>query len=154
MLGFCVAVGATVVFLVVVVVTGLRGRITVHIPCVAATLGSLGVAIYFALELGTVYDLDAAGAITPVHKTIAKLATASYLLPLVTGVRTLSSRTRRKAHFVAAMIALSLTALATVTGTWMLLEAPPIAAPAGDAPAGPGDTGDPGDPGDTGDKDG
>ena len=35
---FCAAVGATVVFLVIVVVTGIRGRITVHIPCVVLTL--------------------------------------------------------------------------------------------------------------------
>jgi hypothetical protein len=121
MIGFVAAVASTVGFLVAVVVTGVKGRITVHIPCVLATLLSLSAAIWFALELGTVYDLSTAGAITPIHKLIAKLATASYLLPIVTGIRTLRSSEHRRLHFACAMVALVLTASATVTGTLMLL---------------------------------
>jgi hypothetical protein len=123
MIGFCTAVGLTVVFLVAVVVTGLRGRITVHIPCVVATLASLAAAIWFALELGQVYDLPSAGVITPVHKVLANLATVSYLLPVITGIRTLRSRRHRRLHFLAALLVLGLTAAATVTGTLMLLWA-------------------------------
>ena len=126
MFWFCTAVGSTVGFLVAVVVTGLRGKITVHIPCVAATLVSLTFAIVFVLKLGKLYDFSAVGAIYPIHMTIAKIATVSYLLPIITGIRTLKSRANRKLHFRAAMLVLVLTATASVTGTLMLLWAQPI----------------------------
>lgn len=126
MIWFCTAVGCTVVFLVAVVVTGLRGKITVHIPCVAATLVSLTFAIVFALELGKLYDLPKAGIIFPIHMLIAKVATASYLLPIITGIRTLKSRVHRQWHFRAAMLVLVLTAAASITGTLMLWWAPKI----------------------------
>ena len=123
MIAFCTAVGLTVVFLVAVVVTGLRGRITIHIPCVLATLISLTVAIAYALKLGTIYDLKSAGAIFPIHMWVAKIAASSYVLPLITGIRTLRSSVHRRAHFWAAMLVLALTAAASITGTWMLLAA-------------------------------
>ncbi|MEO6708214.1 MAG: hypothetical protein ABI054_11240 [Planctomycetota bacterium] len=120
LVAFCTAVGFTVAFLTVVVITGLRGRITVHIPCVMATFLSLGTTIWFAIRLGTVYDLSSAGVITPIHRTIAVLAAVSYVLPVITGIRTLMSSVHRRAHFWAAMIVLTLTAAASVTGTLML----------------------------------
>lgn len=126
LVAFCTAVGATVAFLVAVVVTGLRGRVRIHIPCVAGALGSLATAIHFALELGTIYDLKAAGPITPIHLALAKIATAAYVLPLVTGIRTLRSRANKRTHFWAAMIVLALTAAASITGTLMLWWAPKL----------------------------
>jgi hypothetical protein len=122
---FCTAVGLTVAFLTAVVVTGLRGMITVHIPCVVATLAALVLSIYYALELGEAYDLESAGAIFHVHMAIAKVATASYVLPLVTGVRTLFKSSHRRQHFWSAMLVLALTAAATITGAWMLLLSEP-----------------------------
>src|SRR5689334_539042 len=118
---FCTAVGATVVFLTAVVVTGLRGVITVHIPCVVATLASLTLAIVYAIKLGEIYDLATAGAMFTTHMVVAKLAAASYALPVYTGIRTLRSRQHRRAHFWAAMLVLALTLAASITGTLMLL---------------------------------
>ena len=126
MIGFVTAVSVTVLFLIAVVVTGLRGRITIHIPCVLGAFISLGIAIVFALQLGKHYDLEQAGMITPIHLTLAKIATAAYVLPVITGIRTLKSRVHRRAHFWAAMLALTLTATALVTGTLMLMWAPLI----------------------------
>ncbi len=123
---FCSSVGATVACLIVVVITGVCGKIAVHIPFVAATLLSLAVTIALAIKLGAVYDLKAAGAITPIHKTIAMLATLSYALPLITGIRTLKSREHRRMHFRAAMFVLFMTAAASVTGTLMVLWSPKI----------------------------
>ncbi len=120
MIPFCAAVGATVVFLVIVVVTGVRGKITVHIPCVVLTLISLTVAIVFALKLGKLYDLQSTGAIFTVHMAVAKLAAASYVLPIITGIRTLKARAHHRLHFWAAMLVLVLTAAASITGTLML----------------------------------
>lgn len=128
MVGFCIAVAATVAFLVAVVVTGVRGKIVMHLPCVAATLASLVVAIVFAVKLGKLYDLPAAGIVTPIHLTVAKIATVSYIGPIVTGIRTLRSREHRRAHLVAALIVLALTAAASITGTLMLMWAPRLPA--------------------------
>jgi hypothetical protein len=126
LIGFVTAVAVTVLFLVVVVVTGLRGRISLHIPCVLATLVSLSLSIALAIRLEPYYDLKAAGVITPIHLAVAKLAAASYVLPIITGIRTLRSREHRRAHFWCAMLVLALTATASITGTLMLLWAPKI----------------------------
>ena len=126
LIAFVTAVSLTVVLLIAVVITGVRGKISVHIPCVLATFVALGTAIWFALQLGKIYDLPAAGVITPIHLTLAKVATAAYLAPVITGIRTLKSSSHRRAHLIAAMIALFLTATALVTGTLMLMWAPKI----------------------------
>ena len=67
-------------------------------------------------------DLEAAQPMTDIHMTIAKVATIGYLLPVVTGVLTLRSRTpaRRKVHLTCALLVVGLTLAATVTGAWML----------------------------------
>ncbi len=126
MVVFCTAVGFTVAFLIAVVSTGLRGRITIHIPCVLATLVSLTIAIVYALQLGKIYDLPKTGAIFTIHMVVAKIAATSYLLPVITGIRTLRSRAHHRAHFWAAMLVLTLTAAASITGTWMLIAAEKI----------------------------
>jgi hypothetical protein len=124
LIGFAGFLGLTVSLLGVVVASGLKARLRVHLPAVALALASLGVTIYFAEKLGREFDLKAAGAIYPVHLFVAKVATAAYLLPIATGVRTLRDRTRRRAHFASAMLVLALTVLTAITGTWMLLAAP------------------------------
>jgi hypothetical protein len=117
----------TLVLLCMVVLTGRARRIRLHIALVAASLAALFASIRYALRLGDVLDLQSAGSITPIHLTIAKIATASYALPLVTGVMTLRNRSRRRAHLICAMIALSLTVAAAATGTLMWLLAEPAA---------------------------
>jgi hypothetical protein len=126
-IGFLSFLALTVLLLVCVVITGMRGRLALHLPLVAASVVSLGGAIAYALQLGELYDLESAGWITPVHLTLAKVATGAYLLPLVTGVATLRDRSCRGRHRIAAGVALVLTVLATVTGAWMLLAAERLA---------------------------
>ena len=121
--GFVAFLGVTVVLLGGVVATGLRRRLRVHLVLVALAVSSLGATIWFAEQLGELYDLEAAGWVKPLHLTLAKLTTAAYLLPIGTGFATLRDRRRRPLHFKAAMAVLALTAVATGTGIWMLLAA-------------------------------
>jgi hypothetical protein len=46
----------------------------------------------------------------------------------VSGVMTLRDRRHKKLHFKLAMLTLTLTVLAALTGTWMIFAATPIAA--------------------------
>jgi len=123
-LGFALFFALTLILLGVVVASGFKARMRLHIPAVICALASLGTAVLFAVQLGHVYDLEAAGPITPVHLTLAKIATAFYVLPLVTGVMTYRDRSKKRLHFRVAMLALVLTVLAALTGTWMILAAP------------------------------
>ncbi|MCK6445528.1 MAG: hypothetical protein L6Q99_03980 [Planctomycetes bacterium] len=127
LVGFVVFLLATVVLLLGVVVTGLRAKLAVHLSLVGLTLVSLAVTIVYAKALGLEYDLASAGRITPVHLTLAKIATAAYLAPALTGVLTMRDRKHKRLHFKAAMFALVLTVASTVTGLWMLLAASPRA---------------------------
>jgi len=95
---------------------------------VAATVTALGVTIWFAVEMGKHYDLPSAGLITPVHLWLAKGTTLAYLAPLATGLRTLRHPAWRRRHRVCALVVLALTVATAVTGTWMLLAAPRLAA--------------------------
>ncbi len=122
-LGFLGAFFLTLVALGATVVTGRAGRVRLHLPCVAASLTLLVVTVWFAGKLGELYDLESAGRITPVHLVIAKLAAASYLLPIASGVMTLRDRRHKRLHFTLALIALALTVAAAVTGTTMVLLA-------------------------------
>ena len=121
--GFVAFLALTLVLLAAVVWSGLRARRIVHLPCVALTLASLGVTIYFAEQMGEHYDLESAGWITPLHLTLAKLTTLAYLAPLVTGILTLRDAGWRRRHRVCAFVVLALTVATAVTGTWMLLAA-------------------------------
>ncbi len=120
--GFPLFLVVTVTFLVAGIVTGFKAKIPLHLTCVACALVSLCLAIWFAIQLGPLYDLETAQPITDIHLMIAKLATFSFALPLVTGIATLRKRSpkHRKRHLVCAMIAVVLTVAATVTGAWML----------------------------------
>ena len=122
-LGFPLFLVLTVLLLGGVVASGLRGRLRLHLALVASALASLGVAIWYAKQLGNLYDLESAGLVTDVHLALAKLTTAAYLLPLVTGVLTLRDRRHKPLHFKLAMTVLALTLLTTVLGLWMLLAA-------------------------------
>jgi Na+/H+-dicarboxylate symporter len=124
---FALALLVTVALLALVVATGLRAQRRRHIPLVASTLVALVVTILLAERLGREYDLDAAGPIKPIHLTLAKIAALAYLLPIATGIRTLYAARARRWHRRAAFLALGLTLAALVTGTAMLLLAPPAA---------------------------
>lgn len=121
--GLLLFLSTTVALLAAVTWTGLTARRLAHLVLVGLTLASLGVAIAFAKELGTLYDLEAAGAITPIHLTLAKVTTALYLLPLTTGVLTLIGKDVKRWHRLSAFTVLALTLLATLTGAWMILAA-------------------------------
>lgn len=124
--GFALFLVLTVIALVAVVVTGLRARVKVHIGCVAVTIVLLAIAIYFAEQLGELYDLRAAGVITPIHLTLAKITTVAFLLPIASGVMTLRDRRRKALHFKLAMLVLALTLATTVTGATMLWMSPKL----------------------------
>jgi len=110
----------TVVMLVFAAWTGRRRRLRPHLVFVAGSLIALASAIYFALQVGERYDLEAAGVITPVHLTIARIATVSYLGPLITGPLVVWRRIPPRWHHRLAWTAFGLTVAATVTGIWML----------------------------------
>jgi len=111
----------TVLLLLGVLVTGLKARRRQHITLVCSALVSLGVTIYFAEKLGESYDIHSAGVITPIHLTLAKITVLAYLLPIVTGIRTLRDGRHRRLHRKLAFLVLGLTLLTTGTGTAMLL---------------------------------
>jgi len=127
--GFPTFLGLTLVLLAGVVATGKRAKRKLHIPLVCLTVVSLGVTIYWAERLGELYDLEAAGWIYPFHLTVAKIATASYLFPVFTGLRTLKHPATRAIHGRVAFIVLGLTVLTAVTGTWMLLASDRLPTP-------------------------
>ena len=124
---FFTALLLTVVFLGGAAITGFKRRRTLHLTLVGLSVAGLAASIVFALELGEVYDLDAAGWITPVHLGLAKIATFLYVWPAATGVLTLRDDKWRRSHRVAALSVFTLTVLATITGAWMLLAAERIA---------------------------
>lgn len=126
---FVLLFALTLGLLAAVVATGLAARRRLHIPLVAASVASLAVTIWAAERLGRFYDLAAAGAIMDIHLVVAPAATLAYLLPLATGIWTLRDPTRRRLHRTCALIALALTVLAAVTGTWMILAAEPLPPP-------------------------
>ena len=119
--GFIFFLIITLILLGFTVWSGLRAIRKVHICCVVSAVLSLGVTIYFAEQLGRQLDLDRAGWIKPVHLVIAKLATAAYLAPIVTGVRLLSDPRRIGTHRIAAYGTLGLTILTAITGCWMVI---------------------------------
>ncbi|QDU66317.1 hypothetical protein [Engelhardtia mirabilis] len=124
--GFLSFLGLTVVLLVFVTWTGLLGRRALHIPLVVTTVLSLGAAIYYAKQLGTLYDIESAGLITPVHLTLAKVTTALYLAPLATGIATLRGADVKRWHRLTAFTVLGLTLITTITGAWMILASTPL----------------------------
>lgn len=125
--GFLGFLALTLAALAVTVVSGHRAKLRVHLPFVALSVAFLGTTIYFAERLGELYDLESAGLIMPVHLALAKIATGSYLLPVVTGIMTLRNRRHRRLHLLAAIVVLVFTVAAAATGAWMVFAAEPLA---------------------------
>jgi len=123
-LGFALFLVLTLGCLAGAVSSGLRAKRRVHLSCVAGAVGCLAATIHYALGVGRLYDLPAAGWITPVHLWMAKIATASYVLPVASGIRTILHPPTRRLHRKIAFLVLSLTVATAITGTWMLLAAP------------------------------
>ena len=122
-LGLAVLLPVTLAFLGGAVVTGLRARRRAHLAFVSGTVLALGAAVVFAARLGNLYDLEAAGWITPVHLFLARVATGGVLVVLTTGALTLHSAGRRPLHRATVGAFLLLVVLAAVTGLWMILAA-------------------------------
>jgi hypothetical protein len=122
--GFVTFLVVTLALLGVVVVSGLHARRALHLSAVALAVAALGTTIYFAEKMGDLYDLAAAGAITPVHLAIAKGTTLAYLAPVVTGILTIRNPRWRRRHRFCAFLVLALTVATAVTGTWMVLASP------------------------------
>lgn len=125
---FAALFGLTLVLLLGAVATGLRALRRAHIALVCATVLALAATIWAALRLGKHYDLPSAGLITPIHLTLAKIATIAFVPAACVGLMTLKRAQRRKLHGRLAWIAVALTVAAAITGTIMLLEAEPLPA--------------------------
>ena len=108
------------------VYSGLRARRKLHFFSVGGAVAALAATIYYAEAMGETLDLDSAGRIYPIHISIAKLATLAYLLPVLSGLRTLKEPAFRKVHGRIALAVLVLTVLTAVTGIWMVLAAGPL----------------------------
>jgi hypothetical protein len=122
-IGFLASLLTTVALLIAAAIAGRRKRIAGHVAFVASAVASLGVAIYFALETGELYDLESAGIITPIHLNLARITTGFYLLPLATGPLAHTNRIDRRIHRALAWTAIALTVAATVTGVAMIANA-------------------------------
>ena len=132
--GFVAFLLVTLALLAAVVVTGYREQRAAHLTLVALAVGSLGITIWYAEQMGEHFDLESAGAITPVHLFLAKATTFAYLLPIASGVATIRNSSWKTLHRRLAFLVLALTVLTAVTGTWMLAAAERVAA-AGPPPA-------------------
>ena len=125
-IGFLLFLGVTLTGLTGAVITGRAARRKAHFCWVATAVVSLGVTIYYAEQLGKLYDLEAAGWIYPFHLLLAKVTTASYLVVIGSGLATLKNSSRRKTHGRIAYSVLVLTTMTAITGTWMILAASPL----------------------------
>jgi hypothetical protein len=125
--GFLGSLMGTVVMLAGAAFTGRARRIRAHVGFVAAAVTGLAIAIYFALQVGQLYDLEKAGMITPIHLTLARVTTASFLWPLLTGPLAARKMVSPRVHRLGAWIALILTLASTVTGMMMLYGAERLA---------------------------
>ena len=124
--GFVVGVLVTVVLLAAVLFTGFTAQRKRHIPLVVLYFVALGTTIFFAERMGRELDLEAAGAITTIHLTLAKITTLSWVFPVITGVRTLRHPERKKQHRTVALVLVAMTVVTLVTGLWMVSAAQPL----------------------------
>lgn len=124
-LGFLVFLILTLALLGGAFWTGFAHRRRTHLALVISALASLGITIVYATRLGRLYDLEAAGPITPIHLFIAKVTTAAYLLPIASGIRLWfrPGSANRGLHRKLAYLVLALTLLTAGTGTAMVLLA-------------------------------
>ena len=120
LVGFVLFLGLTLAGLGAVFWTGLHAQRRRHIPLVVLTISLLGVAVYYAEQLGKGYILEDAGWIYPFHLYLAIGTTAFYLVPVISGIATLRNPRWRKLHGRIAWVVLALTVLTAVTGVWMI----------------------------------
>ncbi|MFT7486136.1 MAG: hypothetical protein ACI9F9_001989 [Candidatus Paceibacteria bacterium] len=125
-IGFVGSLCITLVFLGAAVFTGFKARRKRHLCCVAGAVLMLVSTIYYAIALGELFDLESSGIVTPIHLTTAKINTAAYLFPVITGIWTIKNPSKRKLHGRVAMAVLVLTVFTAVTGTMMLAWATPL----------------------------
>jgi len=130
-----VGLASTTLLLVLVLVTGFRAKRKPHLVFVTLTVAALVFTIFRAEQLGTGYDLEQAGVITPIHLLIAKVTTLAYLLPVITGYQTWRNPAKKPLHRKAVFLVLFLTLTAFVTGTMMMMGAVPLDPAAQEAPA-------------------
>ncbi len=130
-LGFPVFLLLTLSLLGAAIWTGFAHRRRAHLCLVISAVASLAVTIFYAEKLGRLFDLEAAGAITPIHLFIAKVTTAAYLLPIASGIRLWfwPASGNRALHRKLAYLVLALTLLTASTGTAMILLAERLPAP-------------------------
>ena len=126
LVGFFTALGLTVVFLLSAAWTGHRHKRVAHVILVGLSVLGLGSAIVYALKLGELYDLEAAGWITPVHLNLARVTTAAFLIPITLGFLAWRKARWRAAHARAGWIVILATVTAVVTGAIMLYRAEPL----------------------------
>jgi heme A synthase len=124
--GFLLFLVITLAFLGAAVYSGRQAKRKVHLPCVAGAVVCLLVTIYYAEQLGTLYDLETAGIVTPVHLFLAKTTTLAYLAPVFTGVRTIRNQSARKTHGKVAYFVLLMTVLTAATGAAMVFMSTPL----------------------------
>ncbi|HJO25699.1 MAG TPA: hypothetical protein QF730_00485 [Planctomycetota bacterium] len=121
--GFVLFLLITLAFLGAVILTGKAARRVAHLCCVGGAVLGLGITIYFAEQLGALYDLESAGWITPLHLVLAKITVCAYLLPVITGLRTMRDEVHKDTHGKVAHLVIGLTVLTAITGTAMVLMA-------------------------------
>ncbi len=128
MIAFSSFFSLTVVLLMATAWTGKLARRRVHLSLVVCTISSLATTIYYAVQLGDSYNLESAGTIYHVHMFLARLATLSYIAPIVSGIATIRNGRHRALHGKIALMVIVLTVLAACTGVWMIMCAEKIAA--------------------------
>ena len=124
--GLAVSLLVTVVLLGVVVLTGLRAMRRVHVPMVAVTVVALGITIWYAKEVGKIYDLEPGGWVTTTHLWMAKVTTGAFVLPIASGWRTLKHPETRPLHRKLVVLVLTLVVVTTVLGIGMMALAEPL----------------------------
>ena len=121
--GFVVSLVVTLVFLGSVVLNGFRARRRAHVTSVVLAVLSLLVTIYFAEQLGAMYDVKGTGWIYDTHMVLVYIATPAFLLPIATGLWTTKHPGARRVHRAMAILVLGLTVVAAATGALMMYSA-------------------------------
>ncbi len=118
--------GLTVVLLLAAAWTGHHHKRRAHVLSVILAVAGLGAAIYYALKLGQLYDLEAAGWITTFHLNLARVTTAAFLIPIVLGVLTWRRMSWRRLHGRTGLIVIVATVVTAITGAIMLYLSEPL----------------------------
>jgi hypothetical protein len=119
---FLVALALTALLIALTFTLGRLGRRKPHIASAAVTAALLVYAVYQAEMLGRALRFPRG--LLVFHLVFANLAALSFLAVIATGVRLARREAgRRGAHRRVVYAFVALTAVATLTGTWMLTRA-------------------------------